>query len=306
MRTSLIFILLFGILTCGCDSQDKETSRIRGFDISQDDTNIIYSYNNETNQSSIRRYNLLNKSDSVLLSSTKGIHFSNPKYSPDESKIIFIEYNSNNLKTSSLCISDYNGANKEYLVKEKGIITEAVFSLEKDEIYFLMADNYESYSPVGIKNYHNFDIYSFDIINKKITKLSNLDSYNLSQLSIIDKNDFFISKYEGSSGGMFKFSRNLPEELDKIVPSNDPRGDSSLYYSPKFSKTYDIIAFIAPYQIYTMNRDTKIAELLFDNRGAEHIDNISFYNTEMKILFVKANQPYFYSIDLNSLEVSRL
>lgn len=306
MRTSLISILLFITLIYGCNSQDISKPQIRGFDISQDDTNIIYSYKDDTNHNSIRRYNLLNKRDSVLISSTKDIFFSNPKYSADGNKFIFIEYDTNNLNTSSLCISDYNGANKEYLIKEKGVITEAVFSLKNDEIFFLMAGNYESYSPIGVKSYHNYDIYSYNVLNKKITKLSDIDSYSLSQLSIIDENNFLISKYEGVSGGIFWFNKNLPKKLDRFVPSNNPRGDASLYNSPIFSKTYDIMAFIAPYQIYTLDVKTNVAKILFDNRGAENIDYISFYNTEKKILFVKTNQPYFYSIDLDTFKVNKL
>ena len=89
-------------------------------------------------------------------------------------------------------------------------------------------------------------------------------------------------------------------KMKKIIPANDPRDDPSLYNSPIYSKEFNLMAFIAPYQIYTMNFKTNMAKLVFDNRGNEHINHISFFNAEKRILFVKNDTPYFYSIDLEN------
>lgn len=294
-----ILICFVLMLNYSCNSQSKSFNEIRGFDISKNDEYLIYSYKDSMKNTFIKRYSFLTKSDTVLISPKKNLFYVNPKYSPDGKKIVFIEYNIKNLETSSLCFSYNNGASVEYLIKDKGIITEAIFSEESDKIFFLMAKNYEAYSPIGVLDSHNYDIYSYDILEKKTTKISNIDSYKLGQISIFDKENLLIYHFSGTSGGMFLFNI-ASSKMKKIVPINNPRDDASLYDSPIYSKKFNLMAFIAPYQIYAMDLKTNMAELVFDNRGNGHIGHISFFNTEKRILFVKDNIPYFYSIDLEN------
>lgn len=300
-----LILICITMLNYGCNSPSKSFSEIRGFDISKNDEFLIYSYVDSVDNTFIKRYNFMTKKDSILIGPKKDLFYTNPKYAPDGKKFVFIEYNIKNLKTSSLCFSDNEGASIEYLIEGKGIITEAVFSEEGDKIFFLMAGNYESYSPLGVQDSHNYDIYSFDISERKITKISNINSYKLAQLSIFDMDSLLVYEFAGTSGGMFIFDLNS-KKMKKIVPKNDPRNDVSLYDTPIYSKKFNVMAFIAPYQIYTMDYTTKMAELVFDNRGYEHISHISFLNTEKRILFVKKNMPCFYSINLENHNTEQL
>ena len=304
MRVRVLIYLVL-ILNNSCNSQPKSFSEIRGFDISKNDQYLIYSFKDSTNITSIKRYNFLSKLDTVLIKPQKDLFYVNPKYSPQIDKFVFIEYNLNSPETSSLCISNNDGSNIQYLIKNKGIITEAVFSEEGDKIFFLMAKRFGSYSPIGVSDSHNYDIYSYDILERKITKVSNIDSYKLAQLSVFDKENLLIYQFAGTSGGMFLFNMGS-SKMKKIIPANDPRDDPSLYNSPIYSKEFNLMAFIAPYQIYTMNFKTNMAELVFDNRGNEHINHISFFNAEKRILFVKNDTPYFYSIDLENYITNQL
>src|SRR5690554_709244 len=157
MRAKLLLYFVL-MVNNGCYSQPKSFDEIRGFDISKNDEYLIYSYKDSMSNTFIKRYSFLTKNDSVLIGPKKDLFYINPKYSPDGRKFLFIEYNIENLETSSLCLSDNNGSSVEYLIRGKGIITEAIFSEESDKIFFLMAKNYEVYSPTGIPDSHNYDI----------------------------------------------------------------------------------------------------------------------------------------------------
>src|SRR5690606_24656754 len=207
-------------------------------------------------------------------------------------------YEKKDLKTSSLCISENDGKTYEYLIKDTGIITEAIFSKDGDQLFFLMAKTFESFSPIGIADTHNFDIYSYNFITEEIIKLSNIDAYKLEYLSLFDKNNLMLFKYEGTNGGMFLYNLDQKIITERVVPENNPRGDASLYYHPVYSDSFQQLAFIAPYQIYVMNWNTKFAELFFYNSGNEQINHIDFFHKKNKLLFVKKNTSDFYLIDL--------
>lgn len=297
MRFQLFFYLCL-IVNLSCNNSKQSFNEIRGFDISQNDEHLIYSLKDSQGNTSIKRYNFFSKKDTILISAKENEFYTNPKFSPDGEKFVFIRYDKKDLKTSSLCISENDGKTYEYLIKDTGIITEAIFSKDGDQLFFLMAKTFESFSPIGIADTHNFDIYSYNFITEEIIKLSNIDAYKLEYLSLFDKNNLMLFKYEGTNGGMFLYNLDQKIITERVVPENNPRGDASLYYHPVYSDSFQQLAFIAPYQIYVMNWNTKFAELVFDNRGHEQINHIDFFHKKNKLLFVKKNTSDFYLIDL--------
>lgn len=297
MRLKLFFYFYL-ILNISCHNNKQPYSEIRGFDISKNDEYLIYSLKDNLGNTSIKKYNFLSGKDTILISSKENNFYTNPKFSPDGEKFVFIKYDKKDLKSSSLCVSENDGKTYEYLIKDAGIITEAIFSEEGDQLFFLMAKTFESFSPIGIADTHDFDIYSYDFITEETIRISKIDAYKLEYLSLFDRNNLMFFKYEGTNGGMFLFNLEQKMIKERIVPKNNPRGDASLYYNPAYSDSFQQLAFTAPYQIYAMNWNTKFAELVFDNRGHEQINHIAFFHGKNKILFVKNNVSNFYVIDL--------
>jgi hypothetical protein len=279
---------------------------IGNFDISKNDSQIIFSFYKANIGSSIYISNIDGSDIKLLISSNKSKSYYNPRYSIDGEKIVFLECDIDNINYTTICTSNVDGSNIERLTKGGEIITEANFSSYSNNIYFSKANEVNNYSPLARKQPHGFDIYSINIINKEITKLTDLESYGIYQISEVDSNIYLMQIFNGSDGGMFLFTRGIQDEFKRIVPINNPRGDASLYYTPRYSEQFNIMAFIAPYELYIMDLESKKAKLLFDNKGHSHIEYFCFYHTQRKILFLKKGETSLWSINFDGTDLKKI
>jgi len=302
---SYMLILFLTMLTSNCNSQPKQNNSVRGFDISKDDSHILFSLVQEGN-TTIHEMSIDGSEDKILVEANNDKFYVNPKYSPDGKHIVFIEYDKKDLQSSKICIISINGKSTRYLLQDEGIVTEAIFSKYRNETIFLKAKEYDSYSPIGVKSTHDYDIYSINLSDGNTKQLSNLNAYSINHIFEVDSSYLLIFKYSGPDGGMFLFNKNTPEEDRRIVPENDPRGDASMYKFPIYNINTNTLAFIAPYQLYLMNMESKTATLLYDNKGHSHIDYITFFNKKEKIMFVKKGELSFYTINLDGSGLKRI
>ncbi len=300
----IVFCCFFLLLvTTSCRSQVKEQkTSIRGFDLSQDDERILYSLL-QAGTTRIYELSLTTNNMRVLITAGENKFLSNPRYSPNGKKILFIEYDKLDMQSSTLCISNSDGTSVEQLVEGRGIISEAIFSEFGDEIFFTSANEYSKSSPIGIKAPHGYDIYSISLGSKELKKLSQLNAYGLHHLFELDSNSLLLHKGAGKDGGMMLFEKKRPQDLTRIVPENDPRNDPSLYDTPVHSSRLNKMVFIAPYQLYIMDVESRHANLLYDNRGRAHIQYVSFFNQNDRVLFSIKGRPYLYSIGLDGKEL---
>jgi Tol biopolymer transport system component len=282
------------IFTFSSQGQSSLKKGLGSFDISAKDKFIVFSYC--IGISSIYIANTDGTDPRKVIGSKGDIDYYNPKFSPDGKKIVFVANKRGNIN-SSLCLSNADGANVLYLTDDKQIVTEATFSLDGETIYFCKANTYGKYSKIGIKDAHDFDIYSIYLKNKKISKISNLKSYGLNHISDVDNVYLLIHLEAGPDGGMYLYPKDNATEPRLITPINNPRGDPSLYYTPVYSDTLKSIGFTAPYEIYIMSLKDKRAKLVFSNKGSYDINNIAFFKAQKKILFSKAESSNLYSIN---------
>jgi len=307
MRKYSVVLLFLVMLTISCNIQsNKNKSSIRGFDISQNDDRILFAFVNGGN-SSINEMDINGNNHKTLIESKSDKFHINPRYSTDGQKIIFIEYDKADLYNNSLFIANSDGTNIQYLTGGDGIITEAIFSNYGEEILFCKANKYSKYSPIGVKAAHDYDIYSINLSNMEVVKLSNLKAYSLHHIFEMDSDNLLMHIFDSEKGGIGLFNKNEPDKFNKIVPLNNPRETvSELFNTPIYSEKFNKMAFIAPYQIYIMDMDSKNASLLYDNRGNTHIDYISFFKVKEKIMFVNKGDINFYYTDLNGKDLRKI
>jgi Tol biopolymer transport system component len=285
------------MLIYSCKGQNTESEGLGSYDISANDKQIVFSYS-KNGVSSIYVINNDGTNLKKLIGSNNGDNFYNPKYSPDGKMLAFV-LNKKGSINSTLCLSNTDGSGILYLTDDMQIITEATFSLNGEHIYYCKANVYEKYSSIGRKDAHDFDIYSVHIKDKKTTKISNLKSYGLSNISDLDDSYMLIHLEAGPDGGMYLYAKDNATEPKRIIPINNPRQDASLYYTPIYSDTLKTIGFTAPYEIYIMNLKEKKAKLVFSNKGSNDLSNIAFYKNQKKILFSKVGSSDLFSINID-------
>jgi hypothetical protein len=296
-------IIVF-VISCQTGNEKQNNSQVEtkrvlsDFDISKNDSLIIFSMRTK-NGSSIYQMNIDGTEQRKIISSNKNISYFSPRYSKDGKKIVFKKYSKTNSLIREICIANSDGSNVEQLTNLKENITDAIFSSYSNEIYFLKATEYGNYSPLAPEQAHGFDIYSLDLSTKEEKRISKLNAYGLHFLAEFDSTSLLVTLQGGDEGGMFLCQKSPFKLLKRIVPKNNPRRIPSLYYAAKYSKTYNSLIFSAPYELYIMDMDTKMANLLFSNVGHTTIDDFYFFNTLPKVLFKKENDLSLFSINVD-------
>jgi len=161
---------------------------------------IVFSWKDD-HKTSLYKVNI-DGANPRLLSPKEEMLFENPSCSLDGQKIVFLTSKLNSL-TSSIYTIGINGDSLMQITSGKTLIMEAVFSNTGESIYFTQANEYASYSPIGRKAPHNFDIYEISLNDKKASKVSNLNAYSLSGISDVDSTRLLLSLRDNDDGIFF-------------------------------------------------------------------------------------------------------
>lgn len=278
-----ITICIFLFFTYGCNAQEQIEQGIEHMTVSPDDEFILFSYYSDE-ISSIYKLNIKNGEIIKLLSSGTNASYVNPHYSQNGQKIVFIGYDKGSI-SSNIFIANSDGTSIKQLTKDNQIITEAIFSYDNNSVYYIKANEYNKYSPIGIKAAHNFDIYNLELESGTDLKLTKFAAYEINHISIIEQGKFMMMVLsKGANSGINIFPLEYPDRLKALTPSNNPReGLYSGYKRPAYSDKLKTIAFTAPYELYIMNFYDRIAKKIFRSSG--QIMQICFLEKQEKILF---------------------
>lgn len=297
-----IILILFSINLISC--MDKHVLKgIGNFDLSLDDKTLIFSYY-EDNVSSIYKSDLKGQNVHVIFNGNDSVSYESPKISPDGTKILFLKfYKKSNI--SYLVVVDLNNKHKEQVTLKQKFITSAIFSQDGTGVYYSKANEYRNYSPLGKRAPHVFDIYYLDLKTFKEVKLTNLNAYDINNLSLYNLGDHLMFKLvqNNSKIGIYKISLNSPSTISSLNPINTPRGykGEDMYNEPSFSLKFNTIAFTAPYEVYKMDNKTRIAKLVFRPELGD-VFNLQLFHKQRKMLFMNSELIYIVDYDGKVLE----
>lgn len=263
-----LFLFALTLISCFDKKQEPRNNVYRPeFDISADNRNIICSYY-EKDKASIYQIDITNN-QKTKVSTTTDYSLIKPLYSPDNKKIACLAESLTDDIKSRICLIDINSKTLIDLTNDSLRILEFVFSPNGKSIYFTAAGHFGNYSPIARKAAHNIDIYNFDIGTKHTQKITDFDSYDLHGLSINSSGDSLLFHLRtNSKNGLFVMDIKS-KELLQITASNDLRAKQNAsvyeYYTPVLSKDNSKIAFTEPYELYVMDRHTRVSKLIFRN-----------------------------------------
>ena len=300
-------------------TETKKEGLADSIDISPDDQQIIFSYY-QNGIASLYTANV-DGTDVKFLTGMKGNSLLRPKYSTDSKKIVFItspQYKEN--KQQSLFVMDRDGGNQKQLTPQEDLITEAIFSPDSHNIYFLKAGIFKNYSPIASKRPHEFDIFSVGVDGNNLKRLTYEKGYDMSSLSITsDGQRLLCVKYGNDEQPLYISSVDGKETLYKILPKENI-GKPWIYYAA-LSPDNQSVTFSAvsesskdttyEYELYIMNLKTYEAEQL--TKLQSHVSGPVFFHKQNKIMFLQNynwpnNPPKYqiYTIDLNTKELKKI
>lgn len=287
-----IYFLFFLITGCG---NNKAVSRLTSFDVSSDGNFIVYSFINDENQSELYTAKL-DGTDTKLFVSMKDYSFFNPKFSNDGTKVVFVGNNKMS-RESSIWEINVDGRSLRKILADKGFISEVIYSEYNENLFYIRANEYDSYSPIVSKARHDFDIYSLVVDSLKGEKISELKAYNLYGLVELNKSKLLIGQ-RGSDfeNGIFFFDKNSNTKLEKIETTNDKLKNSTGYSNPIVVADRNIVCS-SYYQLVRIDLATKLEEIILPSTGY-HFRKICYNKRLERIFFTKKDDTdNIYSID---------
>ncbi|WP_312903059.1 hypothetical protein [Chryseobacterium taichungense] len=278
--SKLIWISLL-IILYSC-KQDKKKSNLNGFDISSDGKSIVFSYKQDS------LYSIYNKSinngKSHVIFKGSG-NYVNPKYVDNGKTIVALYYPSDKVSPEFHFYDVNTDKVIEKIKVDDGFISDYTFSNDK-KIFYLQAKSFQSYSPVTPKTYHDFDVYQLDLFTLKSKKISNLNSYSMTEILNLGQDILLISQQgESSESGLFLFNTKSSgyesNLLNKIIIDNDTLRNSTMYSNPVLLPSKNILC-ASSYQLVMLDLSKKEEYPIFPSTGYHYstirnIKNLIFY-----------------------------
>lgn len=165
------------------------------------------------------------------------------------------------------------------------LITEAIFSKDSDKVFYLKADVYTNYSPVASKAPHDFDIYMLNSETRNIERLTNMQAYKISSLTIHENQLYFIKPKDAktreeifeSGYHIYTLFINQPKEITEVAFERKEKDIYSFTISPDGKKIlFTAIANrgngkLFEYELYELDRRTgKVKQLTYLNAAVSN------------------------------------
>jgi Tol biopolymer transport system component len=278
----LIIIVGFSVTSCFDSKRQPRHNVYRPeFDISNDNRSILCSFY-ENDKAGIYQIGITeNKKQRVTPESEYS--FIKPVLSPDNKQIACIAESLTDQVKGKLCLVDIATHRLTELTSDSTLILEYTFDPSGKSIYFTAAGHFGNYSPVARKAPHEINIFNVDITTKKITQITDYDAYDLHGLSITNNGDSLLFRLiDRDKTGLFWMDIKN-KNLTKLSASNDLRAEKKLtpyeYYTPVLSRDNSKITFSEPYELYIMDRKTRISKLIFRNEPSlVNVGDVKFFN----------------------------
>lgn len=249
-------------------------------------------YKSEIDGSKVKEF--IKISDSTLLF--------RPRYSPDGKKIVFIS-GQHGHEDSSLWIVNTDGSGLTKLAH--GLITEAVFSFDNDNIYFGKAAVYKNFSPLASRNAHDFDVYCIKLKDRQIKKITNLNAYQLSSIIDVNDNELIIDLFPE---GVFFYKKHGSAELSKISPTNNKKRNSNSYTRPVAINERSV-SLVSYYELISFRLSDNEEKLIFSTHGTNQFGTVRSLRKRNRLIFSYSNNnAVLYSIGLDGkgMEIIKL
>lgn len=257
---------------------------------------VLYVY--EKNKTSAIYKFKIGASESELLIKKEGWNLSEPSFSEDEQKIIYRAWQMNN-PLIYIYEAKTDGTNSKEIYRGN-LLTSPKFSKQNNnEVFFIKASEYSNSSPIVREQTKGLDLYSYNLKNKEIKKLTNANYYSIIDYEFIDENNFVINS---TLDGIYKYKKGHfeNERLNIEKTTNTKPNYINQFYdnSLSYSQVLDRYLLSTYNELYLWDCNSNNLEIKYRSDPGNRIDYASFFKYENKILI--SSHETIIIIDLQS------
>jgi Tol biopolymer transport system component len=276
---------------------------VSGFDISKNDSLIVLTGRDTSNYSSVYLLRADSFKPKLIISGKHAISFFKPCFTSDSKKIVCVGAINNDIRNCALFIMNIDGSDLRQLTPGKEIINHVYPSEYKKGLLYIKAGNFEHYSPIGVNQPHNTDVFFADTVNKTSIKLTNLNSYGAYDVAELDSVFLIIDDAAPDDGGTFIYNVSTNSKF-RVEPKKSKR-PYSFYLTPKYSKEFNVIGCISPYELHIIDVKSNEMKDLHKQEG-HHINSLSFFHKKKTILFTVDSTDGFFMIDFDGKNLKKI
>ncbi|MGV2941398.1 TolB family protein [Mesobacillus sp. LC4] len=305
---ALLLLSSIGYLLLGDRDAYKYYSGLgSGLAISEDDQRIAFSYYN--NGSSAVFTANQDGSDVKRVSNPDHVYHTNPKFSPDGSRILYLSRNSDRIQ--SLYTANVDGTNPKKLSESSQHVSEAVFSDDNETIFFSGTPAEEFQKSEG-ESQEGYDLFSVKIDGTSMQKLTDRDFYTMESLVFsAEKKEIIFKDFDELNAFNLEDQRVYAADFNGKLPAD--------IFHLTLSPEKNAVAFTT---IAEESKNTSLFEYdLFlkdlQNGNTERLTDLNssvvspvFFNNKNEILFLEyinwPKEPEDYKLRTVNLETQKL
>ncbi|MBP3951920.1 TolB family protein [Bacillus suaedae] len=205
-----------------------------GIDVSEDGTELLFSYYQEGSESIY--LSDLDGANVQQLTNADGERHRQPKYSGDGESILYLNENEDGIQ--SIVVANKDGSEPRQVTERDQQVTEAIFSPDGNHIYYSAIPSKDFGVLEGTAD-NGYDLYSVDLTSNEVTNLTSQDYFTLSALSVSsDGKTIYFSLFEGEKQELFAY--NLGDGTVR-----QPLPQLPELYSPMMAKDQQTLAYTA-------------------------------------------------------------
>lgn len=305
---ALLLLSSIGYLLLGDRDAYKYYSGLgSGLAISEDDQRITFSYYNN-GSSAIFTANQ-DGSDVKRVSNPDHVYHTNPKFSPDGSRILYLSRNSDRIQ--SLYTANVDGTNPKKLSESSQHVSEAVFSDDNETIFFSGTPAEEFQKSEG-ESQEGYDLFSVKIDGTSMQKMTDRDFYTMESLVFSpEKKEILFKDFDELNAFNLEDQRVYAADFNGKLPAD--------IFHLTLSPEKNAVAFTT---IAEESKNTSLFEYdLFlkdlQNGNTERLTDLNssvvspvFFNNKNEILFLEyinwPKEPEDYKLRTVNLETQKL
>lgn len=307
----LVLAILFGCQHRQPNNKSKQIildnhSQIESFDISPDDKNVLLLSNNNGN-TGVFEITIEGHEPKWILKPPVDEILSNPRYSPDGKKILFIKNKRTSISESVICIANRDGTNVQNLTQGDELVTDAVFSDKGSAVLYCSSKKYKKYNKSKTKVYtetRGLDIYKINLSAEEDTLHTNINAVGIDNLTVINEQYVLFHVTAGNKSGIFSFEKDKRERVMKIFPANGTE-ESSQLINPGFALERFIL-FVAQPKVYAMDMSTQKADLIYETKGDHLIQMLRGFHTKTLVMIKRFDEQKLISLNTDGSEVKSI
>lgn len=239
---------------------------------------------------------------SKILIINDGYNLSEPSFSHDGTKILYRAWKKDD-PVIHLFVCNSDGTNSKEIYKDNLLFGAKFSEYDPNQITFIKAKEYSNHSPIVTQHPNGMDLYSYNLKNKTLEKLTDSSYYAINSYDFTDRNTFIVNC---DLTGIFKYTvGNLKKEELNIKGKIDSASVDQIYSSPvSYSKGDQKYLLASNFEVYLWDgKDSKPVSIFTSEPGVQ-IKTTSFFKNEKKI-FVSDNIENITIIDYQGKMLSK-